>query len=137
MASRNVHRYVGLAILNREEEAATIADVLDRSPSRITSPIAIYEAILGLCRAAHASVEEADTDVAEFLQIAGIDCVVVTQEDAQAALIAFARYGKGRGHPARLNMGDCFAYAAARIRGMPLLYKGNDFTRTDIESAVL
>jgi ribonuclease VapC len=62
--------------------------------------------------------------------------VSITQEDAQAALVAFARYGKGRSHPARLNMGDCFAYAAARTRGMPLLYKGNDFTRTDIEPAV-
>ena len=125
-----------LAILNREEEAATIADALDRSPSRITSPIAMYEATLGLCRTTRVSVEEAATDVAEFLQMAAIDCIAITQEDAQAALVAFARYGKGRGHPARLNMGDCFAYAAARTRGMPLLYKGNDFARTDIESAV-
>lgn len=125
-----------LAILNRETEAAAFADVLDRSPSRITSPIAMYEATLGLCRAAHVSVEEAAADVAEFLQMAAIDCIAITQEDARAALVAFARYGKGRGHPARLNMGDCFAYAAARTRGMPLLYKGNDFTRTDIESAV-
>jgi len=124
-----------LAILNREAEAAMFANALDRSPSRVTSPIAIFETTLGLCRAAHVSVEEAAATVTEFLQATDIDCVAITQEDARAALVAFARYGKGRGHPARLNMGDCFAYAAARIRGMPLLYKGNDFTRTDIEPA--
>ena len=124
-----------VAILNNEVEASTFADALDRSPSRVTSPIAIFEATLGMSRISGVSVEEATAGVTAFLQAAGIDCVAITQEDAEAALVAFARYGKGRGHPARLNMGDCFAYAAARTRGMPLLYKGNDFTRTDIESA--
>lgn len=44
----------------------------------------------------------------------------------------FEQYGKGTGHPAQLNMGDCFAYAMAEIHGVPLLFKGNDFTMTDI-----
>lgn len=48
---------------------------------------------------------------------------------------AFARYGKGRGHPAQLNMGDCFAYVAARAHDMPLLFKGDGFSKTDIEPA--
>lgn len=125
-----------LAILNREAEAAIFANALGESPSRVTSPIAIFETTLGLCRAAHVSVEEAAATVTDFLQATDIACVAITQEDVQAALVAFARYGKGRGHPARLNMGDCFAYAAARTRGMPLLFKGNDFARTDIEPAV-
>jgi ribonuclease VapC len=51
-----------------------------------------------------------------------------------AALDAFARFGKGR-HPARLNYGDCMAYATARVAGLPLLFVGEDFVRTDIESA--
>jgi ribonuclease VapC len=49
--------------------------------------------------------------------------------------MAFEKYGKGRGHPAQLNMGDCFAYAVAKSRRMPLLFKGNDFTKTDIRIA--
>jgi ribonuclease VapC len=50
-------------------------------------------------------------------------------------LLAFARYGKGRGHPAQLNMGDCFAYAVAKTHGAILLFKGEDFGQTDIRSA--
>jgi len=125
-----------VAILNGEAEAGLFADVLEGSTSRITSPIAIFEATLGLCRIRHSAVEDAAADVAEFLAIAEIRCEPITEEQAQAALAAFARYGKGRGHPAQLNLGDCFAYAAARTYKMPLLFKGDDFTKTDIEPAV-
>jgi ribonuclease VapC len=48
---------------------------------------------------------------------------------------AFSRYGKGRGHPAGLNYGDCLSYAVAKQLGIPLLFKGNDFIHTDITSA--
>jgi ribonuclease VapC len=48
------------------------------------------------------------------------------------AIDAFARYGKGRGHPAQLNIADCLSYACAKKLGVPLLYKGNDFARTDL-----
>lgn len=50
-------------------------------------------------------------------------------------LLVAARYGKSRGHPAQLNLGGCFAYAMARVRRMPMLFKGEDFTKTDIDSA--
>ncbi len=53
-----------------------------------------------------------------------------------AAFEAFRRYGKGRGHPAQLNIIDCLVYALARARGLPLLFKGNDFTHTDITPAL-
>lgn len=59
----------------------------------------------------------------------------VTAEHADEALRAHARYGKGRSHPAQLNMGDCFAYAVAKSRRAALLYKGNDFGYTDLRSA--
>ena len=59
----------------------------------------------------------------------------IQPETAHVALQAFARYGKGRGHPARLNLGDCFIYAQAKLGGASLLYKGDDFSKTDIESA--
>jgi ribonuclease VapC len=72
--------------------------------------------------------------VAQFLERWN---VVVTPFDTQhwrAAVDAFIRYGKGR-HPARLNFGDCMTYATAHLAGMPLLYVGDDFSRTDIRSA--
>lgn len=53
----------------------------------------------------------------------------------EAASEAFTRFGKGRGHPARLNFGDCMAYGTAKVRAVPLLFKGNDFVHTDIEPA--
>jgi ribonuclease VapC len=55
----------------------------------------------------------------------------VSLEQARAALASFIRYGKGR-HRARLNLGDCFAYALAKTRNLPLLFKGDDFLNTDI-----
>lgn len=125
-----------VAILNSEAEAVTFADALERSDSRMTSPIAIFEATLGLCRVRHATVEQAAADVAEFLELAEVRCAPITEQDAQVALMAFARYGKGRGHPAQLNLGDCFAYAVARSQNVPLLFKGDGFTKTDIDPAV-
>ncbi len=52
-----------------------------------------------------------------------------------AAYAAFVAFGKGSGHPAALNFGDVFGYALAKVRGLPLLYKGDDFPRTDVASA--
>src|SRR3954463_5644303 len=62
--------------------------------------------------------------------------VRVDGEMGEAAADTFRRFGKGR-HPAKLNYGDCFAYALARTRALPLLYKGDDFARTDITSALV
>jgi ribonuclease VapC len=72
--------------------------------------------------------------VAEFLREAEMACVEIGQAELDAALEAMTRFGKGR-HPAQLNMGDCFAYACAKTRGEPLLFKGDDFSRTDIAIA--
>lgn len=124
-----------IAILAGEPDAAVLADALDGADKRITSPIAIFEAVIGLCRVRHATIEEAEADVAEFLRLADISCRPLTAQDAHEALVAFSRYGKGRSHPAQLNLGDCFAYAAARTQVVPILFKGNDFTKTDIEPA--
>jgi ribonuclease VapC len=65
----------------------------------------------------------------------GIDIVSMPADIGDAAIDAFQRFGKGR-HPAALNMGDCFAYACAKRLGVPLLYKGDDFSLTDIHSAL-
>ncbi len=125
-----------VAILTRELEADALADVLEAARSPITSPIAVFEAALGICRKRHTSVEEAEEDVREFLEVAGIELIPITAKEAETALAAFSRYGKGRGHPAQLNLGDCFAYAVAKNYRKSLLFKGEDFDKTDIRSAV-
>src|SRR4051812_4129467 len=124
-----------VAILTREPEADLLADVLENARSPITSPIAIFEAALGICRKRHASVEEAEQDVGEFLGLAGVRTVSVTDKEAHTALVAFSRYGKGRGHPAQLNLGDCFAYAVAKNHRTTPLFKGEDFDKTDLRPA--
>jgi ribonuclease VapC len=125
-----------VAILTREPEADALADAVESAPSPITSPIAIFEAALGVCRKRHASVEEAEEDVRELLGVAGIRIVSLTEREAEAVLAAFSRYGKGRDHPAQLNLGDCFAYAVAKNHRTSLLFKGEDFDKTDILCAL-
>ncbi len=69
-----------------------------------------------------------------FLERAEIELIPVTTEHLEAARRAWRRFGKGN-HPAALNFGDCFAYALAKVENEPLLFKGDDFTRTDVEAA--
>lgn len=71
-----------------------------------------------------------------FLDGAGIEIVPVDAAMAGNAVDARYRYGKGTGHPANLNFGDCFSYALAKSRNLPLLFKGDDFVHTDIRSAL-
>jgi len=73
------------------------------------------------------------SDLQAFLEDGEIDRVPVDVRQAEAAVEAFRRFGRGH-HPAGLNIGDCFAYALAKTTGEPLLYKGGDFGRTDITS---
>ena len=69
----------------------------------------------------------------QLLRLANVQIEPVTAEQVAIARLAFRLYGKGR-HPARLNYGDCFAYALAKAVGEPLLFKGNDFVHTDVEA---
>ena len=69
-----------------------------------------------------------------LLRSIGAEIVPFTEEHYEAAVSAFLRYGRGR-HPAGLNFGDCMSYAFARVSGLPLLYTGDDFSKTDIQSA--
>lgn len=74
------------------------------------------------------------TALERFLQETNTEIVPVDADQVRLAWAAFEAYGKGR-HPAALNFGDCFAYALARQRGLPLLFKGADFSRTDVAVA--
>ena len=70
-----------------------------------------------------------------LMELAGIRLVEVSVEQTRFAREAYRRFGKGN-HAAKLNLGDCFAYALAKARGEPLLFKGEDFRQTDVEAAV-
>jgi hypothetical protein len=78
-----------------------VANVLEVAHAPITSPIALFEAVLGICRKRHASVEEAEENVREFLDIAGIELIPITAREAETALSAFSRYGKDAATPPR------------------------------------
>jgi ribonuclease VapC len=100
-----------------------------------TSPIAFYEAVTAIARVRAIDPEIAKSGLYDSLNSLGITIVTMPSDIGEAAIDAFRRYGKGR-HPASLNMGDCFAYAFATRLGVPLLYKGNDFSLTDVQSAM-
>ncbi len=72
----------------------------------------------------------------DLLRVAGIAIEPVTEDQARIAREAYRDFGRGSGHPAQLNFGDCFAYALARATGEPLLFKGNDFRHTDVTPAI-
>lgn len=119
------------AILLNEPEADTLIAKLERAASPMTSALALFEATLAIARVSPGGPAAARIDIARFLGQAGVSIIDIGPAEYEAALGAFERYGKGR-HPARLNLGDCFAYACARTRSVALLFKGGDFSQTDI-----
>jgi ribonuclease VapC len=122
------------AILLGESDADVYAVKIAAAVRPIISPIAVFETVLAQARYLDGDVAAARRDVAKLLEVIGAQVIEIGAAEQQAALDAFDRYGKGR-HPARLNMGDCFAYACARTLGVPLLFKGDDFSQTDIAIA--
>ncbi|KGN32866.1 ribonuclease [Knoellia sinensis KCTC 19936] len=73
----------------------------------------------------------------ELLTSLGVEIAAFTAEQARIARQAHRRFGRGSGHPAGLNLGDCFSYALAMTEDEPLLFKGADFTHTDVRSALV
>lgn len=122
------------AMLTDEVDARALLARLQNHPKRTTSPLAVWETVIAVARILGLPIQEAGDAVEDYLKLLGIDVVAVAPETRALALDAFNRYGKSR-HPAALNFGDCFAYACARHDRVPLLYKGDDFSQTDIEPA--
>jgi ribonuclease VapC len=122
------------AMLTDEDEARELLARLHQAARRLTSPLAVWEAAIAVARVLNLPITEASEAVESYLALMEIKMVQVPPETARIAVDAFDRYGKGR-HPARLNFGDCFAYACARHLGEPLMFKGTDFPQTDIEAA--
>jgi ribonuclease VapC len=120
-----------IAILRNEPEAAFFAGAIADASDRRVSAVNYVEAAVVI----DASGDPiASRRVDDFFKVAQISIDAVTQTHAKIARDAYRDFGKGSGHPARLNFGDCFAYALAKSVGEPLLFKGNDFMHTDITS---
>jgi ribonuclease VapC len=117
-----------VAILQDEPERHVFNEAIEAAESRLLSIANWVETSIVIeVRYGTAGLHLLD----RFLDRAAIECVPVDLRQAQEARRAFSQFGKGR-HPAGLNYGDCFAYALARVNGQPLLFKGDDFARTDI-----
>jgi len=118
-----------LAILQDEPERRKFNEVIEAAEIRSLSTASFVECSMILeSRFGAEGVRDLDL----FIAKAQIALVPVDEEQAHLARRAFQKYGKGR-HPASLNFGDCFSYALAHALGAPLLFKGNDFSQTDIE----
>ena len=121
------------AIIFDEPERAQFLAVLREADSALVSPVNRWEAAVSIqhCRPDVA----ADRVVQDILARAGIAVADIGADEAGVAFHAWRTFGKGR-HPAGLNLGDCFAYALASTRNLPLLFKGDDFPKTDVRSAL-
>ena len=123
-----------IAIIARESDAAALTGRLRQANEVHTSPIAVYEAVLGLARVGDTSIQDAQIVLNRFLEEVQAQIMPISAEVGRSAIAAFDRFGGGR-HAAGLNMGDCFAYACARELDVPILFKGDDFPLTDITIA--
>jgi ribonuclease VapC len=122
---------VVIAILRAEDDAQLLIETLGTARQRIMSAGSYLEAGIVLVR------RDGRTAVLdEFIQRVEIEVSAVSWTEAKEGLQAYQRYGRGSGHAANLNFGDCFSYALAKTRNLPLLFKGDDFIHTDIEPAL-
>jgi ribonuclease VapC len=123
-----------VSIILDEGDASQLAQMIERTDAVFVTPIVMFEAAMAVARVRIMSLEQASEIVQRFCQALNATCVTINDDMAIEALSAAARFGKGR-HRAALNMGDCFSYAAAKLLAVPLLFKGDDFSLTDIVQA--
>jgi ribonuclease VapC len=123
-----------VAMLRDEPLAPLCEQAINRAPIRRLSAANYLEAAI---------VVDSNRDPVlsrrfdDLLRISAIDVVAVTEEQAYIARAAYRDFGRGCGHPARLNFGDCFAYALAKVTGDTLLFTGEDFRQTDVAPAMV
>ena len=121
-----------IAILDREPDAALYAEAIAEADAPLISAASLLELhIVMLNRHGARAAQIVD----RLIQDAGIQIENFTAQHLELARAAYARYGKGR-NSAGLNYGDCFSYALAKATGLPLLFKGEDFSKTDLLAAL-
>ncbi|UFU04267.1 type II toxin-antitoxin system VapC family toxin [Ruania suaedae] len=121
-----------VAVLLGEGDAEAIADALARGPVRISAATLVEARVVLLATVGPEGRRRLDA----LLQEAEVEVVPTDAAQADIAADAYRDYGKGTGHPAALNLGDCFSYALATARREPLLYKGENFSHTDVRPAL-
>lgn len=121
-----------VAILRGEPEVDAFLRVIAEADGCLLSAVGLLETSMVL--AGRSGSQASWTELDELLAEAGVEVVVQDVALTEVARRSFLRYGKGR-HPAGLNLGDCASYALARLRDLPLLFKGEDFTKTDLTAA--
>lgn len=122
------------AVLLNETDREIFEHQLAVAQDAVTSPVAVWETLRAMIREIGADPDNARSRLIAYLDATEIRLVDIGAAETQQALDAMIRFGKGR-HQAKLNMGDCFAYACAKTNGVSLLFKGDDFSKTDIERA--
>ena len=118
-----------IAILLKEPEATYYAKLLANSGDIYISAVSIVESSMVI---EYKRGEAGGIEYDELLKIIAPTIIAFDEQQAKLARAAWREYGKGR-HPAKLNFGDCCSYAAAKYLNQPLLFKGNDFSKTDIQ----
>lgn len=122
-----------VAVAFAEPERADFLAVIERADRVLISSVSVVEASMVV----HARRgERAVVLLDNFFGLPMFEIVPPGHQEMNAAYAAFVAFGKGSGHPAALNFGDVFSYALAKVRGLPLLYKGTDFSETDITDAL-
>lgn len=121
-----------VAIALDEADAPALEAAIANDAVRLISTATLLEATIVLETRLG---EAAGTELDWWFARAGVDIVAVDEAQAEFARRGWRQFGKGR-HPAGLNYGDCFSYALAKVTGEPLLFKGNDFSQTDITPAM-
>jgi ribonuclease VapC len=124
-----------VALLASDPDAGSLAGKLEAEPERISAAHVILEASMRLASQFGLSPSAADGLVTRLLREADIVVVPITEEIGHAAVAAFDRYGRGRGGAGTLNFGDCLSYACAKTHSARLLFKGHDFSQTDVAAA--
>lgn len=114
-----------VAVVRLEPEGRSFESLIERSRGIGLSAANMLETALVLGPAL-------DLTLDRFIEMAGICVEPVTVAQARLARLAYRRFGRGSGHSAKLNFGDCFSYALAMDKREPLLFKGNDFSQTDV-----
>ncbi len=120
-----------VAILSKEPDATEFANQIEAAEG-LTSALVILESAMILSTKLGLDPVVVETRIQAFLHEASIKLAPMDAATASLAVKAFADYGKGRGHPAQLNLADCLSYACAKAQGVPLLYKGKDVSHTDL-----
>ena len=122
-----------IALVREEPGAKRYVAALIEAPRRAISAGTLLEAQIVAQRMERPDLER---ELRLLIRQFQVEVVPFDAEQAEIARQAYRDFGKGSGHPARLNFGDCFAYALASVTGEPLLFKGDDFTHTDLRSAL-